>query len=93
MAPEIEVTAVLPQTLGFLTAQVDDINASTDKISDALTTIVLGIASRSYGNVSDIQNAINEGIITKDTYILYGFGPFASVDTAGNILKKFPILS
>lgn len=93
MAPEIEVTAVLPQTLGFLTAQVDDINASTDKISDALTTIVLGIASRSYGNASDIQNAINEGIITRDTYILYGHGPFASVDTAGNILKKFPILS
>lgn len=93
MAAEIQVAAVLPQTLGFLTAQVDDINASTDKISDALTTIVLGIATRSYGNVSHIQDAINGGIITRDTYILYGDGPFASVDTAGNILKKFPILS
>lgn len=92
--PSFLFPAVSPQTLGLLTAQVDDINASTDKISKALTTIVLGIISNSYENSSDVQNAINEGDITKDTYIAFIPAPFnAVVDTAENIIKKYPILS
>lgn len=84
--------SVSTQVISFLTSKVEDINASSDKISDALSTIFFGIDQYKFKNTGEIQDAINENQITTDTFVVLSGEQVADpgvVDTAGNLIEKY----
>jgi hypothetical protein len=69
------------------------INNTDLQESIALSNLVLGIAEQAYNSLVNIQNAVTDGPITLDTYILAVGDDFAPRDrfvaTAGNILELY----
>jgi hypothetical protein len=69
------------------------INNTDLQESIALSNLVVGIAEQPYNNLVDIQNDVNAGNLTLDTYIYANGVAFAPrelfVDTAGNILAQY----
>jgi hypothetical protein len=69
------------------------INNTDLQESIALSNLVVGISENTYTNTVDIQNQVNAGVLTLDTYIIATGGAFSPrerfVDTAGNILAQY----
>ena len=69
------------------------INNTDLQESIALSNLVAGISENTYTNTVDIQNQVNAGVLTLDTYIYVYGGAFSPrerfVDTAGNILAQY----
>jgi hypothetical protein len=84
---------VTKQNITDLLYKASLINNTDLEVSIALSNIVIGITENVYYNINDVQNAVNNGVITLDTYIeVYGpgFSPRERfVDTAGNILAQY----
>lgn len=79
------------QNITGLTYKINGINNSQDKISKAMSALYLGISQWGIMDYSTIQNNLNNGDITLDTYVAFDVpGPgLPIVDTAGNILEKY----
>lgn len=84
---------VTKQNITDLLYKASLINNTDLQESVALTNLVFGIAEQQYTTLVDIQNAVNAGTITLDTYILADGPAFAPrtlfVDTAGRILEQY----
>lgn len=84
---------VTKQNVTELLYKASLINNTDLQESEALTNLIVGVVEQQYSNTSQVQDAINNGYITLDTYILVGGPSFAPrgtfVDTAGNILEQY----
>ena len=84
---------VTKQNVTELLYKASLINNTDLQESIALSNLVGGIVEQKFITVADIQNAVNTGQITLDTYIYADGAPFAPrqrfVDTAGNILAQY----
>jgi hypothetical protein len=84
---------VTKQNVTELLYKASLINNTDLQESIALSNLVVGISENTYTNTVDIQNQVNAGVLTLDTYIIANGAPFAPrerfVDTAGNILAQY----
>jgi len=84
---------VTKQNITDLLYKASLINNTDLQESVALTNLVFGIVEQQYTTLVDIQNAVNAGTITLDTYILADGVDFAPrllfIDTAGRILEQY----
>lgn len=80
------------------------INNTGLELSEALSELVGGIAERTYGNSEQVQDALNGGEITEDTFVMITVQPAGLhamdgpsgkfvVDTAARIIELYPILA
>lgn len=81
--------AITKQNLTEVLAQTGRINNSDKFAAEGLTEIVGGIASRFYSTTNTVVADVQAGILTEDTYISFDLGFLVTIDTAGNILKKY----
>lgn len=88
---------VTKQNVTELLYKASLINNTDLQESEALTNLIVGVIENGggtgYTTTTDIQQEVNAGIITLDTYILVNGPSFTPrnlfVDTAGNILAQY----
>lgn len=84
---------VTKQNVTELLYKASLINNTDLQESEALSNLVGGIFERTFVSTANIQNAVDTGQITLDTYVLVVGSSFAPrdifVDTAGNILAQY----
>jgi hypothetical protein len=84
---------VTKQNITDLLYKASLINNTDLQESVALTNLVFGILEKQYTTLVDIQNAVNAGTITLDTYVIADGADFAPrllfIDTAGRILEQY----
>lgn len=77
------------QNINFLATQVTGINNSGDKISDAITSIYLGINQWGVMDKKEIEERLLQGQITLDSYVAFKYQGGTIVDTARRILEIY----
>ena len=78
---------VTKQNITELLYKASLINNSDVQESAAITALITGICQWHYSNTGDVQNDINNGTLTEDTYIVWN--PTATVDTAKRIVDNY----